>query len=114
MQPPQQMIQQYPQQVNQQNMMILPSTNAVTALVLSIIGIIGSLFYGLGIVFAIPGLVLANGALRITNQFPNHPDSGLAKAAQVCGWIGIGLASAFILLVVLAGVLYVWASSIAA
>jgi len=101
------------QQPSQQIIIGAPSTNATAALVLSIMGIIGSLFYGLGIFCAIPGLILANGALRITNQFPNHPDAGMAKAAKFCAWVGIGLVIATILLVVVAGVLYVWAESLA-
>ena len=98
---------------NQQMAMNPPSTNATLALVFSIIGIIGASFYGLGLFFAIPGLILANGALRITNQFPNHPDAGIAKAAQICGWVGLGISLALVLLVVLVGVLYVWADSLA-
>jgi len=93
--------------------MSLPSTNATAALVLSIIGIISSLFYGLGLFLAIPGLILANGSLRITDQFPNHPDAGTAKAAKICAWVAIGLSLALLVLVVLAGVLYVWAASLA-
>jgi hypothetical protein len=42
-----------------------------------------------GLCTAIPGLILANGALAITNQYPNHPDAGVAKAAQVVGWVTI-------------------------
>ena len=100
------------QQPSQQIIIGAPSTNATAALVLSILGIVGSFFYGLGIVCSIPGLILANGALLITNQFPNHPDAGMAKAAKVCAWVGIGLFIAVILLVVVAGVLYVWAASL--
>ena len=74
------------------------------------LGMIGSLFYGLGLIFAIPGLVLANGALIITNQFPNHPDAGVAKAAKICGWIGIGIAILMLMVVLLAFFLYIWAS----
>ena len=101
------------QQPSQQIIIGAPSTNATAALVLSILGIVGSLFYGLGIVCSIPGLILANGALLITNQFPNHPDAGMAKAAKVCAWVGIGIFIAMILLVVVAGLLYVWAASLA-
>jgi hypothetical protein len=110
MQSPQpQVIPQFPQQM----MTALPSTNATGALVLSIIGIVGSFIYGLGIIFAIPGLILANGALQITNQFPNHPDAGIAKAAKICSWVAIGIFFLVLGLVILAGVLYVWASSLA-
>jgi|Marorgknorr_s2lv_3_1036020.scaffolds.fasta_scaffold90474_1 hypothetical protein len=107
----------HPQQVmvgaTPQMMTIAPSTNATTALVLSIIGIVLVFFYGIGICFAIPALILANGALNITNQFPNHPDAGTAKAAKVVSWVAIGVTLSFVVLVVLAGVLYVWASGLA-
>ena len=51
---------------------------------------------------AIPGLIVANGALATTNQYPGHPDQGMAKAAQIISWIGIGL---FVLVVLFYGVL---------
>jgi len=47
---------------------------------------------------AVPGLILANGALATANQYPGHPDIGMAKAAQIIAWIAIGL---FILLILL-------------
>ena len=64
-----------------------PATSAVTALVLSILGLVGC-----GCCTAIPGLILANNVLVITNQYPGHPDTGMAKAAQIIAWIVIGLA----------------------
>ena len=70
----------------------MPATSALTALVLAILG----LFCG-GIFLAIPGLIVANGALAITNQYPNHPDAGSAKAAQVLSWIVIGIYTTIIL-----------------
>ena len=78
--------------------MAFPATSAVAALVLSIIGIVGC-----GCCTAIPGLIIANGALVITNQYPGHPDAGMAKAAQIIGWIVVGLAIAFILFYVIVG-----------
>ncbi|MBT3357760.1 MAG: hypothetical protein HN534_05105 [Euryarchaeota archaeon] len=66
-------------------------TNAMLALILSIIGIILTLTFGCGIILAIPSVIIANGALTITNGQPGHPDSGSAKAAQVISWITIGL-----------------------
>jgi hypothetical protein len=112
--PQQPMMQGQPMQAYSQNpsMMNSPSTNAILALVLSIIGIVTILFYGIGLFFAIPGLILANGSLRITNQFPNHPDAGIAKTAKVCAWISIGLFIAVMGLMFLAGLLYVWAASL--
>ena len=76
---------------------IFPTTNAVLALVLSILGIVIC-----SICTAIPGLIVANGALATTNQYPGHPDQGMAKAAQIISWIGIGL---FVLVVLFYGVL---------
>ena len=52
---------------------------------------------------AIPGLIVANGALATTNQYPGHPDQGMAKAAQIISWIGIGL---FVLVVLFYGVVF--------
>ena len=57
--------------------MAYPATSATTALVMSILGL---MCCGL---FAIPGLIIANGALDITNQVPGHPDASMAKIAQI-------------------------------
>ena len=63
-----------------------PKTSAMTALILSVV----SVLFG-GICLAIPALIVANGALAITNQYPGHPDATTAKAAQIVSWIIIGL-----------------------
>lgn len=63
-------------------------TNATLAVVLAAIGailLVGS--GGGGICCSIPAIILANGALTITNSQPGHPDAGTAKAAQTIGWI---------------------------
>ncbi len=83
---PNQVPNQIPIQQGMQMGGFYPQTQAVLALVLSILGIVGC-----GICTAIPGLILANGALQTTNSMPGHPDAGTAKAAQVVGWIVIGL-----------------------
>jgi len=75
-----------------------PATSAVTALVLSILGLVGC-----GCCTAIPGLIIANNALVITNQYPGHPDAGMAKAAQIIAWIVLGLTIAGILFYVILG-----------
>tara|TARA_B110000902_G_scaffold44238_1_gene49376 strand:+ start:158 stop:616 length:459 start_codon:yes stop_codon:yes gene_type:complete len=75
-----------------------PTTNATVALVLSILG-----FVGCSIFTAIPGLIMANTALQTTNAMPGHPDSGIAKAAQIVAWICIGL---FILALFFYGVMF--------
>jgi len=77
-------------------------TNATLAVVLSAIGavlLIGS--GGGGICCSIPAIILANSALTITNSQPGHPDASTAKAAQIIGWIVIGLTIAIILFLVL-------------
>ena len=63
-----------------------PQTQAVVALVLSVVGLMMC-----GLCTAVPGLIMANTALGTTKQYPGHPDQGLAKAAQIVGWITIGL-----------------------
>jgi hypothetical protein len=83
----------------------VPATSATTALVLSIL----SIFCG-GICLAIPGLIIANQALAITNQYPGHPDAGSAKAAMIISWIVIGLTIVVILLYVVMGVILVGSS----
>ena len=74
-----------------------PQTNATLALVLSLV----SIFAG-GICLAIPSLILANGALKITNQIPGHPDGQQAKIAMIVSWVVIGLYILLILLYIVA------------
>ncbi len=87
---------QAPQQIFVQGQggpgMVMPATNAILALVLGILGIVMC-----GICTAVPGLILANGALATTSQYPGHPDQGVAKAAQIVSWIAIGLSLLIIL-----------------
>lgn len=78
------------------------TTNATLAIIFSSIGavlLVGS--GGGGIFCAIPGIILANGALVITDSQPGHPDASMAKAAQIIGWIVTGLTVLFILVIVL-------------
>ena len=76
-------------------------TNATLAVVLSAIGAVLMVGSGPGICCAIPAIILANGALAITNSQPGHPDASTAKAAQIIGWIVIGLTIAIILFLIL-------------
>jgi len=66
--------------------MYFPTTNALVALILAC----ASFVFG-GICLSIPAVILAARALEITGSIPNHPDHGTAKAAQIVGWINIGL-----------------------
>ena len=68
-----------------------PQTQAVVALVLSVVGLMGA-----SCCTAIPGVIMASSALEITKQHPGHPDQGLANAAKIIGWISIGLTIAFV------------------
>jgi len=63
-----------------------PQTNATLALILACVSIVAG-----GFCLAIPAIIVAKGALQITNQFPGHPDAGNAKAAHLIGWIITGL-----------------------
>jgi hypothetical protein len=63
-----------------------PQTNATLALILACISIVAG-----GICLAIPAIIIAKGALHITDKFPGHPDAGNAKAAHLIGWIITGL-----------------------
>ena len=71
-------------------------TNAVLAMVLAALS-----YFLCGICSAIPAVIIANGALQITSNQPGHPDHGLARAAQIMGWIIIALTIAFILFYIL-------------
>lgn len=70
-----------------------PTTNATVALVLGILGMTMC-----SICTAVPGLILANSSLATAQQYPGHPDEGMAKAAKIVSWIAIGLFIAGILL----------------
>jgi hypothetical protein len=59
-------------------------TNAVLAMILAAVS-----YFMCGICSAIPAVILANGALQITSSQPGHPDQGLARAAQIMGWVMI-------------------------
>ena len=59
-----------------------PQTQAVVALVLSIVGLMMC-----GICTSIPGIIMASSALKVTKQNPGHPDHGIAQAANIVGWI---------------------------
>ena len=71
-------------------------TNAVLAMVLAAVS-----YFLCGISSAIPAVIIANGALQITSNQPGHPDHGLARAAQIMGWIIIALTIALILFYIL-------------
>ena len=44
--------------------------------------------------------MIGNKAKQITNQIPGHPDSGMAKAAVVVGWVGVAIGGLYALLVI--------------
>ena len=107
-QPPQ------PQIIGQQIMVgETQSTNAMIGLILGILGIIGSFFYGIGCLCGTIGLIITYGAKKITDLNPMHPDKGTVTAALITNWIAVILAILMLITVALAGVMYVWAASLA-
>lgn len=66
-----------------------PQTNATLALILACVSIAAG-----GFCLAIPAIIIAKGALHITDKFPGHPDAGNAKAAHLIGWIITGITGA--------------------
>ena len=83
---------------------MFPSTNALVALILACLS-----FVTCGFFMSIPALILAQGALQITESIPGHPDQGSAKAAQVVAWVNIILSAIGAILYV---VLIIWATSL--
>ena len=63
-----------------------PETSAMTAIILAALS-----FAMCGLFTAIPAVIMARKALDITDNVPNHPDAGTAKAAFILGWVNIGL-----------------------
>ena len=61
-----------------------PPTPAIAALILGILG-----FMGFSCCTAIPGVILAKSAMEVAEQYPGHPDAGMAKAANIVGWVCI-------------------------
>ncbi|MAH98231.1 MAG: hypothetical protein CMA12_02625 [Euryarchaeota archaeon] len=73
---------------------MFPGTNAGIALILSIIGLLVC-----NLVTAIPALIIAYQSLRITNQYPDHPEHGVAKAAMVISWITIIIGAIIVVII---------------
>ncbi|HJM66118.1 MAG TPA: hypothetical protein QF555_01050 [Candidatus Thalassarchaeaceae archaeon] len=62
-----------------------PTTNAVLALVLGIIGWVLSPIC-LGICTSLPAFFIAQSAIKTASAYPNHPDQGMANAAK---WVAL-------------------------
>ena len=91
----------------------VPPTNATAGLVLGILALLTGWIYGIGCILNIIGLVIASGASKITKSFPGHPETGTASAGLIVNWVAFVLNFLIIGLIVLSGVLYVWANSLA-
>ena len=74
-----------------QNMGGMPTTNAMLALILAIVSL-----FTVGICLAIPSLIIANGALKITSQYPGHPDQSNANIARIISIISIVISALII------------------
>jgi hypothetical protein len=65
---------------------MFPATQATLALVLACLS-----WVSCGCFLSIPAVILASSALEITKVNPGHPDHGTANAANIVGWINIGV-----------------------
>lgn len=77
----------------------LSSGKAVASLVLGIVSLVTCFMYGVpGIICGIIAVVFARKA-EIAIQMGHAPvnSQGMARAGRICGWIGIGLGSAYFL-----------------
>ena len=84
---PQPMMQQgYAIPVGNMQAVQVPTTMALVALILSIVSI-----FTCGALMSIPSLIMANNALKITNQYPGHPDASMANIAKIVSIISIVL-----------------------
>ena len=84
---PQPMVQQgYAIPVGNMQAVQVPTTMALVALILSIVSI-----FTCGALMSIPSLIMANNALKITNQYPGHPDASMANIAKIVSIISIVL-----------------------
>ena len=70
----------------------VPTTMALVALILSIVSI-----FTCGALMSIPSLIMANNALKVTNQYPGHPDASMAKIAKIVSVISIVLTAVGVL-----------------
>ena len=89
------------------------STSATAALILSILGLLGSSCYGIGFLFILISAILCIGNGKVIKENPMHPDRGTHKAAVIINWITIVIVLLFVALIAGSGILYVWASSLA-
>ncbi len=72
---------------------MFPATQATLALVLACLS-----WMSCGCFLSIPAVILASSALEITKVNPGHPDHGTANAANIVGWINIGVSIVFTLI----------------
>ena len=63
------------------------STSATAALILSILGLLGSSCYGIGFLFILISAILCIGNGKVIKENPMHPDRGTHKAAVIINWI---------------------------
>ena len=89
------------------------TTSATAALVLSILGLLGTSCYGFGFLLILISAILCIGNGKVIKANPMHPDRGTHKAAVIINWISIVIVFLLVVLIAGSGVMYVWASSLA-
>ena len=77
-------------------MAVPPTTNAVLALVLGILG-----WVGCGICTSLPAFFVAQSAIKTASTYPNHPELSMANAAKWVSLINVILSVIVILFYVL-------------
>ena len=91
---PQPMMQQgYTIPFSNMQAVAVPTTMALAALIMSIVSI-----FTCGALLSIPSLIMANNALKVTNQYPGHPDASMANIARIVSIISIVLTALGVLL----------------
>lgn len=81
------------------------SGRAVAVMVLGIVGLVFTCFYGIGIIPAIVALALAPSAKREINGSQGALTGlGMVKAGTVCAWIAVGIALVFVVIIIIAAV----------
>jgi hypothetical protein len=80
-----------PALIAQAGMVVIPTTAASLASNLACISLL------CGPLFAIPALIIAFNAEKITSQYPGHPDTKNVKTAKLLATISLVFAAAYIL-----------------
>jgi len=75
---------------------------ALTSMILGIVGVVLAFFYGIGAIPAIVAVILGHiGMGQIKNSAGTQGGNGMALAGLITGYIGIGIAVLYVVIIVL-------------